>query len=219
MLASYVEQIVDRDSPEAGRDVRNPHCCDAATPGRADKPSRSATVHYRDTLERIWIYDPVLAWTPTRSRLTRLTGSPKHHLADPALAVALLDLDRDSLLDGADGAVATPREGPLLGSLFESLIALSVRVFAQSARGRVHHLRTRGGEREIDFVVSGRGGRVVAIQVKLAQTISDRDVRRLHWLKEQIGPDLVNAVVVTTGTEAYRREDGFAVVPASSLSP
>ena len=34
---------------------------------------------------------------------------------------------------------------------------------------------------------------------------------------EQMGADLLDAVVVTTGTEAYRRADGIAVVPAALL--
>jgi hypothetical protein len=33
------------------------------------------------------------------------------------------------------------------------------------------------------------------------------------------GADLLDAVVVTTGAEAYRRPDGIAVVPAALLGP
>lgn len=39
------------------------------------------------------------------------------------------------------------------------------------------------------------------------------DVRHLRWLSEQLGEDLLDAVVVTTGPYAYRRHDGIAVVP------
>jgi hypothetical protein len=34
-----------------------------------------------------------------------------------------------------------------------------------------------------------------------------------------MGDDLLDAVVVTTGTTAYRRSDGIAVVPAGLLGP
>jgi hypothetical protein len=48
----------------------------------------------------------------------------------------------------------------------------------------------------------------------------DKDLAHLKWLREQIGDDLLDAVVVTTGWEAYRRpEDGIAVVPAALLRP
>jgi len=38
-------------------------------------------------------------------------------------------------------------------------------------------------------------------------------------LRSQIGDELVDAVVVTTGRHAYRRSDGIAVIPAALLGP
>lgn len=43
------------------------------------------------------------------------------------------------------------------------------------------------------------------------------DVRHLLWLREQLGEDLLDAAVITTGTHAYRRADGIAVIPAALL--
>jgi predicted AAA+ superfamily ATPase len=150
----------------------------------------------------------------------RLTEPPKHHLADPALATTLLGLDAGRLLAGEEPSVTLPRDGTFLGALFESLVTQSVRVYAQSADARVGHLRTFAGEREIDLIVERGDGRVLAIEVKLRPVPSDRDVAHLRWLREQIGEDLLDAVVVTTGREAYRRpEDGIAVVPAALLCP
>ena len=163
--------------------------------------------------------DPLPAWVPSRNHLHRLTLAPKHHLADPALAATLIGLDLDALLSGTPSPPVVPRDGTFLGALFESLVALDVRVFAQAAEATVHHLRTRGGEHEIDFVVVRPDQRVVAIEVKLSQSIDDAAVRHLTWLARQLGPDLLDAVVVTTGHEAYRRADGVAVVPAALLGP
>ena len=64
-----------------------------------------------------------------------------------------------------------------------------------------------------------RIGRVLAIEVKLAQVADDDDVKHLRWLEQRIGGDLLDAVVVTTGPAAYRRHDGIAVVPAALLGP
>jgi uncharacterized protein len=61
--------------------------------------------------------------------------------------------------------------------------------------------------------------RVVAIEVKLAGTVDDRDVRHLHWLATQLGDRLADRVVVTPGKYAYRRRDGVAVVPLALLGP
>lgn len=54
--------------------------------------------------------------------------------------------------------------------------------------------------------------------MKLSALIDDRDVRHLHWLAERIGPDLLDAAVITTGSEAYRRRDGIGVIPAALLA-
>ena len=106
----------------------------------------------------------------------------------------------------------------MLGALFESLSTLSVRVYAQAAEATVMHLRTRApNEREVDLIVSRPDGRVVAIEIKLARTIGDDDVRHLLWLRDRIGADLLDMVIVTTGPEAYRRKDGVAVVPLALL--
>lgn len=72
---------------------------------------------------------------------------------------------------------------------------------------------------EIDLIVERGDHRVLAIEVKLARRVDDRDVRHLHWLAKQIGDDLLDSLVVTTGPSAYRRPDGIGVVPAALLGP
>lgn len=190
---------------------------DAATAGQRDKPTKVTALGYRDVLQRLWILDPLDAWLPTRNRLTRLTAAPKHHLADPALAGRLLSLTADSLIGG--DTRRTPRDRSLLGPLFESLVTLSVRVFAQAAESRVGHLRTQAGRHEVDLIITGESGRVLALEVKLGATPDDIDAQHLHWLRSEIGDDLIDAVIVTAGPYAYRRPDGIAVVPAVLLGP
>ena len=98
-------------------------------------------------------------------------------------------------------------------------MTLGVRVAAEAVGARVRHLRTAEWRREIDLIVVRDDHRIVAIEVKLAQSVDDEDVRHLRWLAEKIGDDLLDAVVITTGKEAYRRADGIAVVPAAALGP
>lgn len=240
-LDGYLTRIVDVDFEEQGHRLRNPAGLrrwmtayaaasstsasfetirDAATGGDAEKPAKTTTLPYRDVLERLWILDPVSAWLPTRNRIARLASAPKHQLADPALAARLLGVDADALLEGrpASSPVA-PRDGRLLGALFESLVTLSLRSYAQAAEARVGHLRSAGGRHEVDLVIERADGRVVAVEVKLSRDVADRDVAQLRWLAGRLGEDLLDAVVVTTGPEAYRRSDGIAVVPAALLGP
>ena len=182
------------------------------------KPSKPTTSAYTELLTTLRILDPVEAWVPSRNRFSPLAAAPKHHLVDPALAVRLLKRTTTHLLTADDGPVVVPRDGSLLGDLFESLVAQSIRTFAQAAQANVYHLRTRGGHREIDFIVERDGG-VLAIEAKLSGTVSDIDVKHLRWLRRELGEDLIDAIIVNTGPEAYRRADGIAVVPFGCLGP
>lgn len=83
----------------------------------------------------------------------------------------------------------------------------------------MRHLRTKAGEREVDLVVERADGRVLAIEVKLTSAVTDADVASLRWLRDRLGSDLLDAIVVNTGPMAYRREDGIAVIPAALLGP
>lgn len=240
LLDGYVERIAQRDFRERGQTVRRTaalyawmrayaaatatnasynRILDAATPGEGDKPARSTTEAYRHALSDLWILDPLPAWTPSDDRLHRLAQAPKHHLADPALAASLLGVEVEGLLRGREAGPSMFRDGTLAGRLFESLVALSVRVHAQAAGARVGHFRTRNGDHEIDLIVERDDGRVLAIEVKMSAIVGDDDVRHLAWLQDQLGEDVVDAVVVTTGRHAYRRADGIGVVPAGLLGP
>ena len=240
-LEGYADRIVDRDIPDdAGVVIRNAAALrrwmaayaaassttatfetlrDAASAGHAQKPSRTATQAYRDALSRIWVLDEVDAWIPSSNRLSELGHAPKHQLADPALAAQLLGVQAPALLAGKSAGPAIPRDGTLLGALFESLVTQSVRAYARYSEARVKHLRTARGRREIDLIVERGDGAVAAIEVKLARTVSAGDAKHLRWLKEKLGDRVLDQVIITTGPNAYRRDDDIAVVPLALLGP
>lgn len=229
-LDSYLIRIIDRDLPDRDVEVRRPETLrrwlaayaaassttatyssilDATTGGDGYQPAKETTLRYRDHLQQLWLLDPVPGWTSFRNPLKRVSQAPKHQLADPALALRLLDLSAADLLNG--------RGAHMFGPLLESLATLGVRILAQAAQARTFHLRTHGGDHEVDLIVEGQGGALLAIEVKLAAGIDDRDVRHLHWLKGQMRGDVSDLVILTTGSQAYRRADGIAVVPLALL--
>ena len=131
----------------------------------------------------------------------------------------LLGATTEGLLHNEVRGRRLPKDGLLLGQLFESLTVLSVQVYAQAAGATCHHLRMQDGSHEIDIIVEGDDRRVVAIETKLSATVDDHDVKHLNWLRSRIGDRLADAVVITTGSDAYRRPDGIAVLPAALLGP
>lgn len=196
----------------------------AAAASPEELPSKVTIAEYRDVLKRLWLLDEVPAWLPSGTSLTQVMQVPKHQLADPALAASVLGVDAVGLVRATGDADSDPRlralrDAPLFGALFESLVTLSLRVYAGPLGLEVGHLRTHRGDREIDLILQGSDGRVLAVEVKLAATADDHDVRHLRWLAERIGDRLVDSVVVTTGPAAYRRPDGIAVVPLALLGP
>lgn len=238
-IEGYLVRVVDRGFDELGAELRNPQALTrwlrayaaavattaslekirGAATGRGEPPPARDTVQsYRDALERLFLLDEVPGWQPSRNQLAQLSLSPKHHLADPALAVSLLGVGTDDLLSGQDSEFVAGRDGALLGALFESLVTLSVKVYAQAAEAAVSHFRTRGGRHEVDLILEWQG-RVIAFEIKLSETVRDESVQHLNWLDQQLGDDLLDKVIVTTGKEAYRRKDGIAVVPAGLLGP
>lgn len=243
-LSGYVHHLTTRDVQEANGAAANPAAVrrwllafaaatstttsleklrNLATAGDDIRPAKTTALRYRDALERLFVYDPVPGWKPGGTALSRLGEAPKIHLVDPGLSAHLLGVDEEALMDGVStslvDAVPAVRDGGLFGALFESLVAQSMRTYAQASDVEHLHVRTHGGEHEIDGLLVRRDQRCVAYEVKLAGTINDRDVRHLHWLRERLGDQLLDAIVVHSGPAAYRRDDGIGVVPAAMLVP
>lgn len=242
-LSSYLDHALADEVPALGNVIRRPESlrawlrayaaaasstasfeaiADAVSP--TTRPVRDTVIDYRDALTQLWLLDPVPAWSPRGTGVKRLGSSPKHQLADPALAARLLGASERKLLGSDTEADRRPeyqrlRDGPLLGALFESLVTLSVRVYTQPLDLEVAHLRTHRGEHEIDLILTTEDGDVIAIEVKLAEAINDHDVRHLNWLHDKLGDSLTERVIITTGPYAYRRQDGVAVIPFALLGP
>lgn len=229
-ISGYIENIIQRDIEVSGYRSRKPESLrrwmeafaavtsttaslekvrGAATRGDGSAPSRRAALDYYEALGRLWVVDDLPGWTPTMDKLSSVNQTPKRHLADPALALALLNREPSSL--------TTDRE--FFGKLFESLVALTVRVFAQAANAGVFHLRTKGGRREVDFIVETGEGRVLALEAKLSRQVEDGDVDHLHWLRNRLGSRWIDGAVINTGSFAHRRQDGIAVIPLALLGP
>jgi hypothetical protein len=107
----------------------------------------------------------------------------------------------------------------LLGSLFESLAMLCVRVYAAASGLEVGHIRTARGGHEVDLVVHSPDGRALAFGVKLAAVPGERDSVHLRWLADRLGDDLVDRVILTAEQRAFWTADGTAVVPLALLGP
>lgn len=232
-LESYLQRVIDRDLPGQARATRKPETFrrwlrayaaassttatqksileTAAEDGEA--PSKKAAIGYRDYLSSLWLLDPVDGWSPAPNPFVRMKETQlaqKHQLADPALAAHLLGMTSKKL--------SSPAGADMAGKLFESLVTLTIRSIAEAESARVGHLRTYDGRREVDLIVEGIDGQVLAVEVKLSPNFGDRELRHLKWFRDELGEEVADLVVITTGPIAFRRRDGIAVVPLALLA-
>ncbi|GHV73899.1 ATPase AAA [Spirochaetia bacterium] len=238
-LDGYLDNIVSREFPEMGQMVRKPDVLrnwlrayaaatagtasyqailDAATPGEHNKPAKNTTLAYRDTLESLWLIDKVEPWLPGGTSFKYLGKTPKHFLADPALSARLLDITPDRLLQGTGIEPLGSREKTITGCLFEALTALSLQTYALAGNARLRHFRTSSGDHEVDFIIE-KGKAIIAIEVKIAPTITGAELRHLHWLENQFNEYRVVKLVINSGPYAYTRKDGVHIVPLALLGP
>jgi len=242
LMKSYISNLLSHEFKQQGVSVRQPltllrwltsyaaatgtdagysEILDASTAGEREKLSAKTTIAYREALGNLWLLDELPVWISGEEYFSGLKRSPKHFLADPAIAAYLLGFDEESLMSPellSDPAMRKMDEkyGNTYGRFFEALVQLSLRTYAGVNDADISFLKTRRGDHEIDFVVE-KGRNLVAIEVKLSPTVEDKDVKHLLWFRDRIGSRLKDMVLVNAGNMAYRREDGVAVVPAALL--
>ena len=79
------------------------------------------------------------------------------------------------------------------------------------------HFRDRDGH-EVDIILEDVAGRVVAIEVKAAASVDQRDTVGLRYLAGRIGPDFVHGYVLYSGQGSVRiGDDRFTATPIAAL--
>lgn len=160
--------------------------------------------HYDDLLARVHLAVPSPSFAS--NRLKRLTTYPKRFLGDTALALALAGVDRATL----------EAEPATTGRYFESFVMQQLRPQVDAVHGRLAHLRTSGGEREIDAIVEV-GQTVHAFEVKYGARPDARDARHLAWLRDELGDRFANGYLVHTGGDTFQLDDRIWAVPVHVL--
>lgn len=174
--------------------------------------TRQSTAKYLDTLERIFILEEQVAWSPHLRSKAKLRQRPKRHLVDPSLAAAGLEADVDRLYADLNTT----------GLLFETLVHRDLLAYGLPLRGRVSHYRDSNGL-EVDAIIEAAGLGWGAFEVKLGPNAVDVAAANLLRFRDTVdversGAPAFLAVIVATGY-GYTREDGVAVVPIGTLGP
>jgi predicted AAA+ superfamily ATPase len=141
-----------------------------------------------------------------RSRATRLLKAPKIFVSDSGLAAHLV---------GATD-LSPEADEPMRGALLETYVYQNLAgiLDAHLPQARLDYWSLQG-RHEVDFVVS-QGSRAVAIEVKAAARIGDRDLAGLKALKTKT-PGVRAGIVAYNSTEALRLGDDLYAIPLGLL--
>lgn len=170
--------------------------------------ARDTARSYLSYLDLVFLTISVPAWSAGAT--SRLTKSPKLFVSDSGLAAHLLDIESGS-------AIREPGHAAL-GPLLETFVATELRkaVAHSSVRARLFQLRTVD-QREIDFMLEGPGGRLVAIEVKASTSPGADALRNLRWGRERFGDRLVAGILLHLGQHASSHGDRIHALPLSVL--
>lgn len=166
--------------------------------------------HYLSLLEAVFLVQRLPAWGTTLR--ARAGSSPKIHVLDSGVAARLLRLTPTRLLRAQ--AVARAE----FGHLFETFVVGELLKQASWLDGVAGwgHWRTHDGD-EVDLVVEGDAGEVVAFEIKAGGRVRPDELRGLRKLRSALGDRFLHGVAFTTGAHCYTAEDRIQVAPADRL--
>ena len=166
---------------------------------------------YSSWLRTVFLMHELPAWT--RNRANRAVKRPKLHMTDTGLTTALLRLD----VAGLRQSTAT-----MTGAIIETFAVneIAQQVAAGDEIIDLYHFRDNTG-REVDLVLEGVNGSVVAVEVKATSSPTGDQLRHLAWMRDlidRVEPGAFRAgVLLHTGTHAYKLGDRLHTVPIANL--
>lgn len=164
---------------------------------------------YLNALERLYIVENVLAWSPSVRSSRTIRTSSKKQFVDPSIAVASLGLSVEKL----------KKDFETFGFFFESIVTRDLRIYTNHLNGQVYHYNDSYGL-EVDLILELEDGRWAGIEVKMGEYEVDKAAKNLIKLNSDVIGEKASFLMIVTNTQlAYQRPDGVYVVPLGTLKP
>jgi predicted AAA+ superfamily ATPase len=167
----------------------------------------AVTLHrYVDLLKMLFLVHMLPAWHSNIGK--RIVKSHKSYLCDTALQLFMLNIDHDRLL----------KDQNLTGNIIENFVVLELlkQISFSDLSVQLFHYRDYK-QTEVDIILEGPGGDLVAIEVKGSQTISADDFKGLKKFKESTGKKFINGIVLYTGSTHLPWGNKLTACPITSL--
>lgn len=167
--------------------------------------SRTVAYEQLEWLKRLFLVEELAPWH--RSRVKRLVKTPKLHVTDTGLGLAVAGLAGERLTQQRDIA------GAWLESFVYNEVVKQTSWLDQELE--LYHFRDRDGY-EVDIVLEGAHG-IVGLEVKLGATVTAADFRGLARLRTVSKGDLRTGIVFYDGENTLPFGEGFYAVPLRAL--
>ncbi len=160
---------------------------------------------YVALLEQTFLVRRLPAWRPGIG--AREVATPKIYLVDVGLLAYLLGADERRIRE----------DDQVTGKALENFVAIELLKHLEWAETpvRPHHYQRQGSD--VDLVLEASDGSLVAIEVKAAATVTERDTRRIRELREKRGEHFRAGVVLCSRAETAPLGDRLWAVPISGL--
>lgn len=138
----------------------------------------------------------------------RLTKTPKIYLLDSGFLSYLLGVN----------AQRAQLDAPLMGGLLENFVVAQLLKQASWNTSQVnfYHYRTVSGI-EVDIIIENYDGRVVALEVKSAETVCLDDIKNIKTLQEELGERFFRGIVLYAGDKIIPYGNNIYAMPIVSL--
>ena len=219
---SYIEMLVEKDAPL----ISSIHALDALPKllelaavqtaqllninnlASSFELNRLTIKNYLVLLEKMFLLERIPAWHGNYKK--RITKTPKIHLKDTGVICALLNFNKDVLLDNRE----------ILGHLLETFVLqeLQRQASAHIQRHAFYHFRERDRSRaEVDIVIERGATALAGVEVKASGTITNSDFKGLRKLKEITGKRFKGGVLLYTGDSTLSFGENLYALPVTTL--
>jgi len=167
--------------------------------------SQPTVATYRRLLERLYLTTELPGWTVGVSANTGHRA--KVHVTDTGLAAGVLSLSAQRLSTAA-----------MAGAFLESFVLAELMRQATAIDEALTfaHFRDRSGI-EVDVIIERPDGAAIAIEVKSARTVNQRDASALTFLSDRLGDRFQCGILFHTGPLTARLGERVWAVPVAAL--
>ena len=164
---------------------------------------------YFFAIEAMYLVDTVPAWAFKDYDRPGLT--PKLFMTDSGLMGHLLGIyDAEKLVN--DLELSANEGGKLVETWAYNQLIPEVELHP---RWELHHLRTKS--HEIDFLITNEDNKMLAIDIKSGESVSNTDFRHIRWFQEMFGDDSCTGIVLYAGNEVRSFGNRCYAIPLAAM--